>query len=138
MVKAGKKIGRVAKGAAEKAKATAQDMHGPSTNPATNLLLADIALRGGGRLLRHVVERTLLGVKYPPDTARDIVKGRSMMQTLVGTAAARLATRSVPGAIIVGGGMLAKTLYDRSKSKAKARAEGEKRIEEQVQKGREA
>lgn len=115
---------------------TGKGAGGPSPNPATNLVLADIAIRGGGRLLRHTVERALLGVKYSPATARDIVKGRSMVQTLIGTAAARMATRSVPGALIVGGGLIAKTLYDRSKDRAKAQAEGEEQLAEQVENAR--
>lgn len=126
------KIGGLAKSAAGKAKDTVQNANGPSPNPATNLILADIAIRGGGRLLRHAVERTLLGVKYPPGKARDIVKGRSMVQTLIGTAAARMATRSLPGALIVGGGLIAKTLYDRSRDRTLARIEGERDIAEQA------
>jgi hypothetical protein len=132
------RLGRMARGATNKAQATVRETHGPSPNPATNLILADIAIRGGGRLLRHTVERTLLGVKYPPDKARDIIKGRNMMQTLLGTAAARMATRSVPGALIVGGGLLAKTLYDRSRNRAKAKAEGEAALEKQADAAREA
>lgn len=108
-----------------------RETQGPSPSPMTNLIIADVALRGGGRLLRHVVERTLLGVKYPPDKARDIVKGRGMTQTLLGTAVARVATRSVPGALLVGGGLLAKTLYDR-KRRGKAIAEGAAAVEEQA------
>lgn len=130
------KLGGLAKGAAGKAKDAAQSTSGPSPNPATNLILADIAMRGGGRLLRHAIERTLLGVKYSPGKARDLVKGRSMAQTLIGTAAARLATRSVPGALIVGGGLIAKTLYDRTKSRAQAQAEGEAQIADQVENAR--
>jgi hypothetical protein len=133
-----RKIGGIASGVAGKAKAKARETGGPSPNPATNLILADIALRGGGRLLRNAVERTLLGVKYPDGKARDIVKGRTMVQTLVGTAVARLATRSIPGALIVGGGLLAKTLYDRSKDHREARAEGEADIAEQVDNARKA
>lgn len=132
------KLGGLAKDAAtkasQKAKQTVRQTSGPSPNPATNLILADIAIRGGGRLLRHAVERTLLGVKYPDQKARDIVRGRSMMQTLVGTAAARMATRSIPGALLVGGGLLAKTLYDRSKDRAEAKAEGEAKIADQAAK----
>jgi hypothetical protein len=60
------------------------------------------------------------------------------VQTLVGTAVARLATRSIPGALIVGGGLLAKTLYDRSKDHREARAEGEADIAEQVDNARKA
>jgi hypothetical protein len=130
------KIGKVAKDAASKAKETAANTPGPSPNPATNLILADIAIRGGGRLLRHAVERTLLGVKYPPGKARDVVKGRSMLHTLVGTAVARVATRSVPGALLIGGGLLAKTLYDRSKDRRQAQAEGEAQIEAQADNAR--
>jgi hypothetical protein len=132
------KVGGLASNVAGKAKATAEKAGGPSPNPATNLILADIALRGGGRLLRNAVERTLLGVKYPDGKARDIVKGRTMVQTLVGTAVARLATRSIPGALIVGGGLLAKTLYDRTRDHRAARAEGEADIAEQADNAREA
>lgn len=127
-----RKAGTAAKATAGKAETAIKETSGPSPNPATNLIIADIALRGGGRLLRHVIERTLLGVKYPTAKAHKIVKGRSMTQTLIGTAAARFATRSVPGALIVGGGLIAKTLYDRSRNRAQARAEGEKAIEDQA------
>jgi hypothetical protein len=116
------------------AKTTASKAKGPSPNPMTNLIIADIALRGGGRLLRHVVETTLLGVKYTPDKARQIVKGRSMTQSLIGTAVARVATRSVPGALLVGGGLIAKTLYDLSQDRRKAQAEGAREVEEQADK----
>lgn len=105
-----------------------------SPNPMTNLVLTDIVLRSGGQLMRHAVERTLLGTKYSKQAARDIVKGRSFTQTLVGTAIARLATRSVPGAIVVGGAMLAKTLYDRSHDRAAEQAEGAAEVAEQAKK----
>lgn len=132
-VKAGAaKVGNAAKTTAGKAETALKEAKGLSPNAMTNLIIADVALRGGGRLLRHVVERTLLGVKYPPDKARDIVKGRSMAQTLLGTAVARIATRSVPGALLVGGGLIAKTLYDRSKKRSQAKAEGDKAVDEQA------
>jgi hypothetical protein len=127
------KVEKTAKGAADKAQATIKDVKGPSPNPMTNLIIADIALRGGGRLLRHVVERSLLGLKYSPDKARNIVKGRGMAQTLIGTAVARVATRSVPGALLIGGGLLAKTLYDRKRGEAEA--EGAKEVEDQAKGG---
>ena len=103
----------------------------PSPNPMTNIVLADLALRGGDQLLRHAVERTILKRKYGADKAERIVKGRSMAQSLIGTALVRVATRSVPGAIVVGGGLLAKALYDRRRGR-KARQEGEKAVEEQA------
>lgn len=120
--------------AAAKVEALAEEASGPSPNPMTNLLLADLALRGGGQLLRHAVERGLLGVKYSPDKARKIVKGRSMAQTLIGTALARIAMRSVPGAIVIGGGMLAKTLYERKHAR-KQKAKGKKAVDEQAGRG---
>ncbi|WP_309622050.1 hypothetical protein [Novosphingobium sp.] len=103
----------------------------------TNLIIADLALRGGGQLLRRAVERTLLGVTYSRADAKNLVKGRTMAQSLIGTAIARIATRSVPGAIVVGGGLLAKTLYDRRRGKGAARADGAKALAKQAEKGRE-
>ena len=91
-------------------------------NPVPNLVLADLALRGGGALLRRAVEKGLLTPKVGKAGAERRIKSRSMVETLVSTALARVATRSVPGAIVIGGGMLAKTLYDRRKARAKARA----------------
>ena len=123
------------KAARRKAKAATEKVEGLSPNPATNLLIADLALRGGGQLLRHAIERTVLGAKYAPDKAKKIVKGRSMVQTLLGTAAARIATRSVPGAIVVGGGLLAKALYDRREGKRAAKASGTRAIEAQAKRG---
>lgn len=131
-----RKASTAAKTAADKAGTAIKETKGFSPNPMTNLIIADVALRGGGRLLRHVVERTLLGVKYPPDKARDIVKGRSMAQTLVGTAVARVATRSVPGALLVGGGLIAKALYDRSQKRSKAEAEGDSAVDKQARTGK--
>ncbi len=42
--------------------------------------------------------------------------------------------RSVPGAILVGGGLLAKTLYDRRKGKA-AERKGEAKIADMAEEG---
>jgi hypothetical protein len=127
-----RKAGAAAKATADRAEIAIKETRGPSPNPLTNLVIADIALRGSGRLLRHLIERTLLGVKYSDGKAHKIIDGRTMTQTLIGTAAARIATRSVPGALVVGGGLLAKTLYDRSRNRAEVKAEGEKAIEEQA------
>ena len=123
------------KAAASKAKAAAAKTDGPSPNPMTNLLIADLALRGGGQLLRHVVERTMLGAKFSPAKAKNIIGGRTMFQTLLGTAAARIATRSVPGAILIGGGLLAKTLFERSQDRRSTRAKGQREITAQAKRG---
>ena len=114
----------------------------PSPNPATNLLLADIALRGGGALLKRAVETGLLGLGaatagkgMTKGKAKAVVKGRSLGQSLFGTMLARLATRSVPGALLVGGGLLAKTLYDRKRGRS-AGEQGHDQLDQQARKGR--
>ena len=104
--KAGEAVDAAADGAAK-----------PAPNPMTNMILADLVLRGGGALMRRAVEKNLLGRTVGKGKAQKIIKGRTMGQTLLGTAVARIATRSVPGAILVGGGLLAKALYDRKKGK---------------------
>lgn len=129
MVKKGKKLANAAKDAAG-------TVPSPSPNPMTNLILADIALRTGSLLLRRGVEKGLIASKLGPKKAGRLIEGRSMVQTLVGASIARLATRSVPGAIVVGGGLLAKTLYDRKRSR-KAAVDGEIAIQEQVERGKE-
>lgn len=134
MGRIGAKLGQAkskARDAATKATDAVKQTEGPSPNPMTNIIIADIALRGGGRLMRNAIEKGLLGVKYAPDKAGKLVSGRSMASTLIATAVARVATRSVPGAILVGGGLLAKTLYDRRKGQA-AKEEGRAQVEKRV------
>lgn len=121
-----------AKDAGAKADANADDIVGPSPNPHTNLLIADLALRGGAMLVRQGLERSLLGRKYAPKKAAQILKSRTLAETLLHSALAKVATKSVPGAIVVGGGLLAKTLYDRRHRKA-AQAVGEAKLEERAQ-----
>ena len=106
-----------------------------SPNPMTNLILTDLLLRGGGQILRHAVEAALLSTKYDKSKAKKIIKGRSLTQTIISTAVARIATRSVPGAIVVGGASLAKLLYDRRRGKRAALIEGQKDVAEQAAKG---
>ncbi len=110
----------------ERAKPNA--LPGPSTNPATNLLIADIALRGVGRILRNSVQKSVLRTRYDNRKASDIVDNRSIVTTLAIYGVTKIATRSVPGALLVGGGLLAKTLYDRGKSRNAAKRDGEKVI----------
>lgn len=107
----------------------------PGPNPMVNLMIADIALRGGNRLLRHAVERGLLGKVDGPRVAPSPVKAPTIAQTLLGTALTRIATRSVPGALIVGGGLLAKALYDRKRARDAGKA-GEKAVEKQPRRRR--
>lgn len=90
------------------------------SHPLASLIRTYVALRGGDALLRKAVNRGLLGHKADSTAANKTGKGHSVGQTLIGTAIVRIATRSVPGAIVVGGGLLAKTLYDRKRNRPAA------------------
>ncbi|WP_374408239.1 hypothetical protein [Pelagerythrobacter sp.] len=105
---------------------------GPSPNPATNLLIHDILLRGGGRLMRLGLEKGLLRNRYGGSTAKDIVENRTLLQTLGSVVVARVATRSIPGAVVVGGGLLARALLDRRKSRLSAQRKGDKALRKQA------
>lgn len=126
--------GRAVRKAVTRTSGGVRKVPGPSTNPATNLLVADIAMRAATRLFRRTVEKGLLGARYDPTKAHEIVEGRTLAMTLLSAAAARMATRSVPGALLVGGGMLGKALLDRSMSRRKAIRKGDKALAEQADK----
>ena len=117
-----------------KAAPKAGDVPGPSTNPATNLLIMDIAIRGVSLLAARGIEQAALKLRYHRDKAGDIVEGRSMVSTLAATGAARMATRSVPGFLLVTGGLLAKALVDRSLRPRDARRKGDKALAAQAAK----
>lgn len=96
------------------------EVPGTSETAAANLLMADIVMRIGSSALRHFVESRLLKGRYGPDTARRVMRERSVGKALTSIAVAKIATRSVPGAAIVGTGILAKTLYERGKARRDA------------------
>lgn len=80
--------------------------------PLNKGLMAGIARRGGNRLIDRVTADLL------PATS-----GRSGLgKKLLGAALVRVATRSVPGAIIVGGGLLARALHKKHKEEQAQRA----------------
>ncbi len=82
--------------------------------PVISLILADIAVRAGGAMLRQSIERNVMKGK----TAQGrLVRGRTLTETVVGTVLIAVARRSVPGAILIGGGMLAKSLSDRRRAR---------------------
>lgn len=110
-----------------------EDVPGPAVNPAANLLLADIVMRTGSYVLRSFVERSLLKCSYDSKTARDIVKNQPTSQKLASFAIAKLASRSLPGAALVGTGLLARTLYARGKARRTARQQGDAALLEQVE-----
>ncbi|WP_338446268.1 hypothetical protein V5F89_00240 [Pelagerythrobacter marensis] len=126
------RLGAAVDAAGDKLHSENRDVAGPSPNPATNLLIHDVLLRSGGRLLRIGLEKGLLSNRYGGSTAKRMVENRSMVQNLATFAIARLATRSIPGAVLVGGGLLAKTLLDRRQSRRAARRKGDKALREQT------
>lgn len=87
----------------------------PSPDPVTNLVIADIVLRGAGSLLRQRLEKGLLTSQIESEKAKRLVESRGMVSTLALWGASRLATRSPAGLAVVAGGLAAKVLYDRGK-----------------------
>lgn len=120
--------------AARKLNGRTKEIAGPSTNPATNLLIQDILLRSAGRLTRHTLEKGLLRRRYDAEQAHRIVKNRSMVKTLATYGVTKVATQSLPGALLVGGGLLIKTIYDRSFSSRESKRAGDKDLAEQAKK----
>ena len=79
-----------------------------------NRLIARIARQGGGKLLDAAVTR-LFPEKPEEDDQKKKDTTRAITGAIAGVALTRVASRSVPGAIVIGGGILAKKLYDRRK-----------------------
>jgi hypothetical protein len=130
--KIGRSGGRAVRNAIDKTRGGIRKVPGPSPNPATNVLIAEVLVRSAGRLARRAMEKGLLKARFEREQAAAIVEGRGLAHALVSTTVARVATRSVPGALLVGGGLLAKTLYDRSISRRKARRRGRRQLAEQA------
>ena len=118
-----------------KARGALARLPGPSSNPATNLIILDIAMRGASLIARRGAERALLRTRYQREKAADIVKGRSMLATLAATGAARMATRSVPGFLLVAGGLFATGIIDRSLGRRESARRGERQLAEQAAQG---
>ena len=74
------------------------------------VLTADFALRAGSYALRHAVRGGLVSGK-----AADVVPDHppAVSTRLLTAVASTVATRSVPGALLVGTGLIARTLYHR-------------------------
>ena len=106
---------------------------GISPNPATNMFIADIAMRGVSQIVRNTLHKSVLQNAYGPDKAKRIVENKSLLRSLTLLAASRVATRSVPGAALVGGSLIAKALLERSQAKRKGaratRRKGEETLE---------
>lgn|GEM_PF-1215109 len=88
----------------------------PSTDPATNFLIADIILRAAGDFAREAIEKKTLAQTYDRDKAEELVSSQSIAKTIALYGITRIATRSPVGLAVVTGGLVLKALYDRGKS----------------------
>jgi hypothetical protein len=90
----------------------------PRRSPILQALSVDFALRAGSYVLRHAVSKGLVRGK-----AADAVPDHPpAVSTRVLTAAATaVATRSVPGALLVGTGIVARALYRRGRARQEER-----------------
>lgn len=109
---------------------------GPSTNPATNLMILDIAMRGLTMVVGRKAESKLLSMRYDASKASDIVHGRSLIQSVAATGAARMASKSVPGFLLVTGGLLAKAVFDRALNPGESTRRGERKLARQARKAK--
>ena len=97
-----------------------------------NRMIARIARKGGSKLLDIAVTRLFphapaskakaasAAVPAPGSGAK-----LNLTELAAGLALTRFAQRSVPGAIVLGGSLLAKTLYDRRKARESMAADQE-------------
>jgi hypothetical protein len=86
--------------------------------PMDNRVIARIAREQGPRLIEQTIKALVAGAVVQEEiTAERASKKPSFGKRIASAALVRVATRSVPGAIIVSGGLLAKVLHDRHKAR---------------------
>ncbi len=105
---------------------------GPELEPTPSLLLMDIGFRTALRIGRRYMERGVLRKQLGAEQAkRTFKKNSGVTKKLTSIMVSRFAARSIPGAMLVGSGILFKTLYDQRKAERKAerRAKAEARSE---------
>ena len=102
---------------------------GPSPNSATNLIIADVGFRALSVLFRQTMEKGLLRARFSPGKAREIVQGKTMAHSLASYAIAKVATRSIPGFLLVTAGLAGKALFDRGLSRNEASRQGDATLE---------
>ena len=96
----------------------------PSPDAATNLLIADIIVRGASRLFRESVKKRVADVSPENrEGAQELLDGKRVIKSLALYSASKLATKSPVGLGVVAGGLALKTLYDRGKAVQKRRAQ---------------
>lgn len=101
--------------------AARKGLAGPSTDPATNLLLTDVALRGATVMARLAIEHALLRNRYDASTATEIIARQSLGKRMLSMGMSRIAAGSLPGALFVSGSMMGKIMLDRARAHRQAR-----------------
>lgn len=81
-----------------------------------HLMLAEMALKKAQKSVRGKVRKSVEHSAKTPNSSGQ-GKGRKLAKAAVLYGVSRLATRSVPGAVLVGTGFLAKTLLERGRDK---------------------
>lgn len=79
--------------------------------------IAGWALRKGVNIARGAVDRRVSFGGLTSTEIQQALTGRSLVGGTAAVIVTRLATRSVPGALLVGGGLVAKALFDRRRSR---------------------
>ena len=94
----------------------------PSTNPATNLIIADLIVRSLSTMIRNKVETSVAKANFDDEErAKALVDGRTIVTSMALYGASKLATRSPIGLGIVTAALVGKTLYDRGRTVQKKR-----------------
>lgn len=91
--------------------------------PTDNRVIATIAREHGPQIFEQVIKAVVAGAVVQDEVlsekAEKKIKKPSLGKRIASAALVRVATRSVPGAIIVSGGLIAKLLHDRYQAKQK-------------------
>ncbi len=90
----------------------------------TGAMASEIVIRSVGSMVRQAFERGVLSRRYDKDTAKKFLDNRSVLHTAAAFGVTKIATRSLPGALLVGTGLVAKTLFDRGKARRTKRKGG--------------
>jgi len=117
-----------------KPRKTTLNVPGPSPNPATNLLFADVVLRGVAILARRGAERAMLGAEYDRKKAHEVMAGKTLGYSIASFTVARLATHSLPGLGIATGLVLGKALFDRAAARGDARTMRQRQLQDMADK----
>ena len=90
--------------------------------------MAGIVMKAGSYLVSDFVQKRLLKGRYGVEDAKAIVESRGLKHKAASLIAAKVATKSVPGAVIISGGLVAKALFDRGGKKRKAKREADRKL----------